>query len=156
MNYKFKINIICLCKFPVHFSKFATNRCCVSESGTQQSMNQIMEMMRDSQEGMPSFRLLRLYRLTLQCCFLRTDVMMREIEEQLFDAEEDVRLGKHVEFDQLAQEPANFQLGLDVDLVLLPNMPPANTDSSNQIKSVLRIRIRDPVPFQTLNPRVSC
>ncbi len=87
-------------------------------------------MMRDSQEGMPSFRLLRLYRLTLQCCFLRTDVMMREIEEQLFDAEEDVRLGKHAEFDQLAQEPADLQLRLDVDLVLLPNMPPAITDSS--------------------------
>ncbi len=82
--------------------------------------------------------------------------MMREIEEQLLDAEEDVRLGKDAEFDQLAQEPANFQLGLDVDLVLLPNMPPANRDSSNQIKSVLRIRIRDPVPFQPLNPRVSC
>jgi hypothetical protein len=69
-----------------------------------------------------------------QCRFLRTDVMMREIEEQLFDAEEDVRLGKHSEFDQLAQEPANLQLRLDVDLVLLPNMPPAIKDSSNQIK----------------------
>jgi hypothetical protein len=55
--------------------------------------------------------------------------MMREIEEQLLDAEEDVRLGKHAEFDQLAQEPANLQLGLDVDLVLLPNMPPAITVS---------------------------
>ncbi len=73
--------------------------------------------------------------------------MMREIEEQLFDAEEDVRLGKHVEFDQLAQEPADLQLRLDVDLVLLTNMPPVNTDSSNKIKSVLRIQILDPVPF---------
>ncbi len=82
--------------------------------------------------------------------------MMREIEEQLFDAEEDVRLGKHAEFDQLAQEPANLQLRLDVDLVLLPNMPPAIKDSSNQIKSVLRIRIRDPVLFRPLNPGVSC
>jgi len=83
---------------------------------------------------------------------IRTDVMMREIEEQLFDAEEDVRLGKHAEFDQLAQEPANLQLRLDVDLVLLPNMPPAIKDSSNQIKSVLRIRIRDPVLFRPLVP----
>jgi hypothetical protein len=60
--------------------------------------------------------------------------MMREIKEQLFDAEEDVRLGKHVEFDQLAQEPANLQLRLNVDLVLLPNMPPANTVQILQIK----------------------
>ena len=52
--------------------------------------------------------------------------MVREVEEQLLHAKENVRLGEHVEFDQLAQEAADLQLGLNVDLVLFTNVPPAS------------------------------
>jgi hypothetical protein len=56
---------------------------------------------------------------------LRTNVVVGEIEEQLLDAEENVRLGKHVKLDQLAQEAADLQLGLYIDLVLRAHVPSA-------------------------------
>ena len=38
------------------------------------------------------------------------DVVVREVEEQLLEAEEALGLGEHVELDQLADEPADLQL----------------------------------------------
>ena len=38
------------------------------------------------------------------------DVVVREVEEQLLEAEEALGLGEHVELDQLADEAADLQL----------------------------------------------
>ena len=51
--------------------------------------------------------------------------MIGEVKQKLFDAEQCVSLGEHSKLGQLSDEPADLQLGLNVDLVLLPHMPPA-------------------------------
>ena len=50
-------------------------------------------------------------------------MVVREVEEKLLDTEQDVGLAEHLELDHLADEPADLDLGLDVDLVLFPDVP---------------------------------
>ena len=52
-------------------------------------------------------------------------MVIGEVKQKLFDAEQCVSLGEHSKLGQLSDEPADLQLGLNVDLVLLPHMPPA-------------------------------
>ncbi len=49
--------------------------------------------------------------------------MVREVKEKLLQAEQALCFGKHVKFDQLADEPAHLQLGLDFHLVFFPHLP---------------------------------
>ena len=51
-------------------------------------------------------------------------MMMTKVEEQLLQAEEDVGLGEEVELDELPDVAAHLHLGFNVDLVLLPHLPP--------------------------------
>ena len=51
------------------------------------------------------------------------DVMVRKVKEKLLQAEQALGFRKHVKLDQLADEPAHLQLGLDLHLVLFPHLP---------------------------------
>ena len=60
--------------------------------------------------------------------------MMTKVEEQLLQAEEHVGLGEEVELDELPDVAAHLHLGLDVNLILLPHLPP---DLSILLKSTI-------------------
>ena len=49
--------------------------------------------------------------------------MVGKIEEELLYAEEGVHFGEDLELGHLTDEPADLQLRLDVDLILLSDMP---------------------------------
>ena len=51
-------------------------------------------------------------------------MVVGEVKEELLDAEERVHLGEHLELGHLPDEPADLQFGLNVDLILLPDVPP--------------------------------
>ena len=51
-------------------------------------------------------------------------MVVGEVENELFEAEESVSLGELAELGKLADEPADLELGLDVDLILLADLPP--------------------------------
>ena len=51
-------------------------------------------------------------------------MVVGEVKEELLDAEERVHLGEHLELSHLPDEPADLQFGLNVDLILLPDVPP--------------------------------
>ena len=52
------------------------------------------------------------------------DVVVGEVEDQLLQAEQCVGLGELLELGQLSDEAAHLELGLYVDLILLPDLPP--------------------------------
>ena len=49
--------------------------------------------------------------------------MMGEVEQKLLHAEQNVRFSKHIELYQLANEPAHLEFGLNLNLILFPNLP---------------------------------
>ena len=49
--------------------------------------------------------------------------MVGKVEEELLYAEEGVHFGEDLELGHLTDEPADLELGFDVDLILLPHMP---------------------------------
>ena len=52
------------------------------------------------------------------------NVMVGEVKQELLDAEESVSLGEDAELGHFSDESTDLQLGLNVDLVFLPHMPP--------------------------------
>ena len=51
-------------------------------------------------------------------------MVVGEVKQELLDAEESVCLREYAELGHFSDESAHFQLGLNVDLVFLPHMPP--------------------------------
>ena len=51
------------------------------------------------------------------------NMVMGKVKEELLDAKEGVYFGEDLELGHLANEPADLQLGFNVDLILLPDMP---------------------------------
>ena len=52
------------------------------------------------------------------------NVVVGEVEQELLDTEQCVHFGENTKFCHFSNKSANFKLGLDVDLVFLPDMPP--------------------------------
>ena len=50
-------------------------------------------------------------------------MVVGKVEEKLLYAEEGVDFGEDLELGHLPDEPADLQLGLDIDLILLPHKP---------------------------------
>ena len=62
-------------------------------------------------------------------------MVVGKVEEELLDAEEGVHFTEDLELGHLAYESADFQLGFNVDLIFLPDMPSEILKSLENINS---------------------
>ena len=51
-------------------------------------------------------------------------MVVTKVEEKLLQAKQGVRFRKEIELDELPDETGHLHLGFNVDLILLPNLPP--------------------------------
>ena len=63
------------------------------------------------------------------------NMVVGKVEEELLDAEEGVYFGEDLELGHLAYEPTDLQLGFNVDLIFLPDMPSEILKSLENINS---------------------